>query len=60
MASIAAYFASAAINAAPHLQALYLVDANITGMVRLWILQGHDVGKRVSGLAADSACLYSA
>ena len=48
MASIAAYFASAAINAAPHLQALYLVDANITGMVRLWILQGHDVGKRVS------------
>ena len=48
MASIAAYFASAAIDTAPHLQALYLVDANITGMIRFWILQGHDVGRKVS------------
>ena len=29
MASIATYFASAAIDAAPQLQTLYLVDANI-------------------------------
>ena len=39
MASIAAYFASAAIDAAPQLQALCLVGANIVVEIGFWSLQ---------------------
>ena len=39
MASIAAHFTSTAIDAAPHLQALYLVGADVVGMIDFWSLQ---------------------
>ena len=45
MASIAAHFAPAAIDAAPHLQAF--CTFGIIGTIRLWGLQRHDSGKRI-------------
>src|SRR5271163_3783856 len=45
MASIAAHFAPAAIDAAPHLQAFCLIG--VIGTIRFWRLQRHHFGIRI-------------
>ena len=45
MASIAAHFAPAAIDAAPHLQAFCLVS--VIGTIRFWRLERHHFGRRI-------------
>jgi len=48
MVSIAAHFAPAAIDAAPHLQAFCTVGVIGTiGTIRFWRLQRHHFGRRI-------------